>query len=333
MSVNKWITEQLSADKHCAMPLLSFPAIKLLGITVKDLISDSELQARAMYEIARRCHTSAAVTAMDLSVEAECFGSKVRIENDEAPNVIGSIIAGPEDAETLRVPKVGDGRTGLCIDAVSKALELIDDRPVFAGVIGPFSLAGRLMGMTEAMYSCYDEPEAVHTILEKVTEFITEYVLAYKKAGAHGVVLAEPAAGLLFPEFCGEFSSPYVRKTVDAVQDEDFIVIYHNCGGSVNAAVPEILSTGCAAYHFGNAADIEALLDAMPADVPVLGNIDPVADFRLGTPEKVREDTLALLKKCSVHPNFVISSGCDIPPAAPWENIDAFFEAVEEFYS
>lgn len=36
---------------------------------------------------------------------------------------------------------------------------------------------------------------------------------------------------------------------------------------------------------------------------------------------------------CAEFPNFVISSGCDIPPASPWENIDAFFEAVEEFYN
>lgn len=35
---------------------------------------------------------------------------------------------------------------------------------------------------------------------------------------------------------------------------------------------------------------------------------------------------------CCGYKNFVISSGCDIPPATPWENIDAFFEAVNEFY-
>ncbi|MBS7172993.1 uroporphyrinogen decarboxylase family protein [Blautia caecimuris] len=33
------------------------------------------------------------------------------------------------------------------------------------------------------------------------------------------------------------------------------------------------------------------------------------------------------------YPNFVISSGCDIPPAAPLENIQAFFDAVKEYYT
>ena len=39
------------------------------------------------------------------------------------------------------------------------------------------------------------------------------------------------------------------------------------------------------------------------------------------------------MEECCVYPNFAISSGCDIPPASKWENIDAFFAAVDEFYS
>ena len=49
------------------------------------------------------------------------------------------------------------------------------------------------------MLYCYDEPDMMHTVLEKTTEFITKYILAYKAIGAHGVVIAEPLAGLLSP--------------------------------------------------------------------------------------------------------------------------------------
>ena len=38
------------------------------------------------------------------------------------------------------------------------------------------------------------------------------------------------------------------------------------------------------------------------------------------------------MEKCCKYPNFVISSGCDIPPLSSWDNIDAFFAAVKEFY-
>lgn len=332
MDMKNWLREQMSADKRRALPVLSFPSIQLLDITVRELIRSSDAQAAGMAAIAKRCPTAASVSLMDLSVEAECFGSEIRVTDDEVPTVVGAVVETMEDVEKLEVPQVGDDRTGIYVEAIRKALTQITDRPVFAGVIGPFSLAGRLMDMTQIMINCYEEPEMVHATLEKATQFLLKYIQAYKDAGAHGVVIAEPAAGLLSPDFCGEFSAPYIKRIVDAVQDDAFLVIYHNCGNTIGRMVPEILSCGAAAYHFGNAVLMIEMLEQMPEDVLTMGNVDPVSAFRNGTPEKVREDTLRIMETCCKHKNFLISSGCDIPPATPWENIDAFFAAVEEFY-
>jgi len=332
MNMKKWILDIMTFQARKALPILSFPSVQMLGISVRRLIESGESQTKGMAAVAERCPAVASVSMMDLSVEAECFGAKIRISEDEVPTVIGAVIQSSEDAEALEIPPVGSGRTGRYVEAVRGAKTLITDRPVLAGVIGPFSLSGRLMDMTEIMVSCYDEPEMVHTVLQKVTRFLQQYILAYKMAGADGVVLAEPAAGLLSPDLCREFSAPYVKKIVDAIQDDSFIVVYHNCGGAVNRQVPEILSTGAAAYHFGNAVDMEEMLKKMPADVLVMGNLDPVSVFRSGTPGSVRKATLELMEHCCSYKNFLISSGCDIPPAAPWENIDAFFHAVDEFY-
>jgi uroporphyrinogen decarboxylase len=71
----------------------------------------------------------------------------------------------------------------------------------------------------------------------------------------------------------------------------------------------------------------------VPADRLVLGNIDPAGVFRIGTVEDVRRRTFDLLNEIGYSPNFVLSSGCDIPAGTPLENIDAFFGAVLEFNS
>ncbi|MBQ3140461.1 MAG: methyltransferase, partial [Clostridia bacterium] len=199
MNMYQWISDLKTAPVKKALPILSFPAIQLLGIGVKDLIMDSDLQAKGMKMVADRLDTAASVSMMDLSVEAEAFGSTIRFSDDEVPTVIGSIVSSEEEADALAVPQVGTGRTGLYISAIEKACKLITDRPIFAGVIGPFSLAGRLMDVSEAMIYCYDEPDMVHTVLQKVTAFLIEYITAYKNAGAHGVMVAEPLAGLLTP--------------------------------------------------------------------------------------------------------------------------------------
>ena len=330
--MKQWLADMITADRKIALPILSFPSVSLLGITVRELISDSERQAAGMKLVADRVKAAAAVSLMDLSVEAECFGATIRVSDDEVPTVVGRLIHDEEEAEALEVPAVGAARSGLYVDAIRRAIPLITDRPVLAGIIGPFSLAARLLDVTEIMMDCYDEPDMVHTVLDKATTFLVEYAKAYKAAGADGIMMAEPVAGLLSPALEEEFSSPYVKRIVDAVQDDEFVVIYHNCGDNTPRMTESILSTGAAAYHFGNSIDMADMMGRMPADVVVMGNVDPAGVLRQGTPETVRQATLDVMSRCCAYPNFVISSGCDIPPATPWENLDAFFEAVEIHY-
>ncbi len=333
MNTREWLNELLSAPVKRAMPVLSFPSTSLMGITVRELIDSSDKQAEGMKLIAERTKSAASVSMMDLSVEAEAFGSEIRISDDEVPTVIGAIVESEEEAEALAVPAVGAGRTGRYIEAIGKACKLITDRPVFAGVIGPFSLAGRLIGVSDALANCYDEPDMVHITLKKSTEFLINYIRAYKEnTGAAGVVMAEPLTGLLSPSLAEEFSEPYVKEIVDAVQDDNFLVIYHNCGDNTIAMIDSILRTGAAAYHFGNSISMKEMLSHIPDNIVAMGNVDPASQFRNGTPASIREETLRVMGECCGHPNFVISSGCDIPPASSWENIDAFFAAVDEFY-
>jgi uroporphyrinogen decarboxylase len=333
MDMNKWTQDLLNADVKKPMPILSFPSIQLMGITVKDLISSSDTQAEGMRRVAERVGAAASVSMMDLSVEAEAFGSTIRVSKDEVPTVTGRIVASLEDAKKLAVPDVLAGRTGIYIDAIRKARQLITDRPVFAGVIGPFSLGGRLVDVSEAMIACYEDPDMMHEVLEKVTQFITAYALAYREVGADGVVMAEPLAGILSPSLIDEFSTQYVKRIVDAVKTDEFAFIYHNCGNNTPVLVDSIKTIGANGYHFGNAVDMKQMLERMPDDVLVMGNVDPSSQFRNGTPESIREATLALMEKCTVHKNFVVSSGCDIPPLSSWGNIDAFFAAARQFYS
>lgn len=338
MNMKRWAAGMIAASVKKPMPILSFPAVQLMGkvpgtgIGVDELIASSEKQAQGMALIAARTDAAASVSMMNLSLEAEAFGSQVRFSKDEVPTVIGRIVSTLEDAEALTVPDPKQGRTGLYIDAIRLALQRITDRPVFAGVIGPFSLAGRLMDVSEAMINCYENPEMVHTVLHKVTQFIKQYILEYRAIGANGVVMAEPLAGILSPALCAEFSTPYAKEIADAVQTDEFAFIYHNCGNNTPDLVDSLKTIGATAYHFGNVVDMRVMLDRMPSDVIIMGNVDPASQFRNGTPESIREATLSLLKACSKYPNFVISSGCDIPPMSSWDNIDAFFAAAREFY-
>lgn len=329
MNIRNLLWDAAKVGSKKAMPILSFPAAQKMGVSVETPVKSAELQSQAMQIVARDTATIAAVSLMDLSVEAEAFGAQVRFTKDEVPAITGQLVSDEDEANNLEVPELSAGRAMLCVEAVRAAKQAITDKPVIAGMIGPYSLAGRLMDVTEIMYLCFDEPETVHKVLDKATQYLIRYGQAMKDAGADGIMMAEPLAGILSPDMAVEFSMPYVKRIIDALQDEEFAVLYHNCGNSVPQMLEAIYALGAAAYHFGNAIDMEAVMKVTPADILVMGNIDPAGQFASGTVESITAATRDLLDKCGSYPNFVPSSGCDIPAHAKWENIDAFFKAVE----
>lgn len=333
MNMYEWVDSLNRCGEKKSMPVLTFPSVQLMNVSVRELIADSELQAKGMQAIAERVDALACVSYMDLSVEAEAFGSKIQVFDAEVPTVVDALVTDRESAEALQVPAVYSGRTGLYIEAMNKVTKVVDDKPVFAGMIGPYSLAGRLVDVSQAMIYCMKEPETLKIVLDKATDFLIEYAKEYKKTGANGIVMAEPLAGLLSPKLEAKFSAPYVKKIVDAVQDENFIIVYHNCGNATVKMVDSISSNGCKVFHFGNAINMKEMLEKFPSDKIVMGNIAPADQFFSGTPETMKKAVFDLLEECSCYPNFVISSGCDIPPMSKWENIDTYFASIKEFYA
>lgn len=331
-NMKEWMYKLLNSPERSAMPIITYPGADIVGLGITDIVKDARAQFECVKAIAARYPSAAAVTCMDLSVEAEAFGSRVEFGENEIPTVIEGVILEIEEAEKLEVPDMSEGRVLEYVKAAGLAASSIKDRPTFAGMIGPVSLAGRLFNMTDMMVSIMIEPELMHILLEKSTEYLVEYAKAFKEIGANGIIIAEPAAGLLSPKHCQEFSSNYVKRIVDAVQDDNFMVILHNCGNTANL-VESMLTTGSMGYHFGNAVDMSDIMPQIPWGRIAFGNIDPAGIMKNGSVNDVMANTKELLWKTATYKNFVISTGCDVPAGTPPENIKAFFEELERFNS
>ena len=325
-----WKNNILASPKRIAIPIMTHPGIDLTGHTVDETVHSSELHAGAVQAVAKAYPTGASTMIMDLSVEAEAFGAKVRFADNEVPAVTGRCVYDEESIGRLAIPDLSEARVGQWLEAARRAALVITDRPVFAGCIGPFSLAARLYDVTEIMTAILTEPESILSLVDKCTRFLITYVEAFKSVGANGIVIAEPVAGVLSADLCTQFSSEFVRRIVLETQDENFLVVLHNCGDT-DTLLSSMHGTGAAGLHFGNRCTITGALEQLPPGVLVLGNLDPVGVFKSGTPETIRAATESLLQSTKSFANFILSSGCDVPPNVPLKNIDAFFDALAEF--
>jgi uroporphyrinogen decarboxylase len=330
LNMKEWVSFVMNSEKRLAIPIMTHPGIDLIGERVINAVTEANIHFRAINAMNEYFPSAASTIIMDLTVEAEAFGCKINFTRDEVPAVMDRLVNDLESVENLKVPDLTHGRMKEYIGATRLSVAHIHEKPVFAGCIGPFSLAGRLFDMTSILTDIYLEPDTVFMLLQKCTSFLTEYVKAFKMAGASGIIMAEPAAGLLPPEMCNIFSSAFVKSIVDEVQDDNFLVILHNCGRT-NSLTQSMLSTGVRGLHLGNATDIVRSLEEIPSEVLVLGNLDPVSILKNSTPDEVEEATLSLLERTRQKRNFILSSGCDTPPGVPFANIRAFYNSLAKY--
>ena len=319
----------LSASAPLPVPLLSFPGAVLSGATVQDIVTSAEAQIAAQLALHERFGTACLMSAMDLSVEAEEFGSNIRFSESEVPTVINRLVSDADGVEALKVPPLGSHRTAVYLETVRGLRSSGGSLIVLAGMIGPLSLAGRLFGVSETLLATATDPEMIRVLIEKATQFLLSYARAFKDSGAQGIIIAEPTAGLLSPLSVGEFSSPYIKTIVEHVQDDTFDVILHNCGARSPHLGPTF-EIGAAAYHFGSPMDLASALRAAPDGVVIAGNLDPARVFHDSTPGEVQVRTMELLSAWAANHHLVPSSGCDIPGRTPIENLDAFFSTVSQ---
>jgi len=318
----------LASARRIAMPIAVYPGLALTKARVCDVVTNASAQVEAQVALHERYKTPFVLSAMDLSAEAEAFGCALHLSDNEIPSVMGRLVTTLEQEQNLPVPKPGDKRTAVHLETIQR-LRALPDRPmVFAGCIGPFSLAARLVGVSEAMELTVTEPDLIAAVLEKCSEFLVEYICAFRAAGADGIIMAEPAAGLLSPRSMAANSVAPIKQIAAAVSDERFAIILHNCAAKL-LHLPTILQTGVKSFHFGAPMDIAGALEKVPSDVVLCGNLDPAAAFCQSLPEEMTTRARTLLVATAAHRNFVLSSGCDVPPNAPLANLDAFFAAVQ----
>ncbi len=186
-----------------------------------------------------------------------------------------------------------------------------------------------MMGADDTVISTVLDPDALHRLCHFTTERIQEYVQLLLAAGADVICILEPTAVMLSPEQFAAFSAVYIHHITTSFKYSRASFVYHTCGNTMHL-VEKMARAGVHGISLDSAdtgVDLAAVAARVPEDVAVIGNISPATTMRFGTAEDVRREVNALLEQMRPWPNFILSTGCDLPQETPLANIQAFMEA------
>ncbi len=315
-------------DSRMVAPLMGYPGINLTKTSIKQNEFNWGVQFWTVSELVHEFHPDLAFFMMDLAVEASALGLPVRFPLLESPSVEYHLVREVADLQQFMACDVlKDGRARAYIETMKLMSTYLDVVPG-AYCTGPFTLAGLMMGANDIALSTALDPELVKRVLEVAASVIIRYVRALAAAGAKVLAVLEPTAVMLSPEAFRQFSGQYVEAIFKAVPG--VVPVLHICGHSSHL-FDEMVATGAEGLSLDSPIDFPEAAKRLPCDVVLIGNIDPVGVMRDGDPATVREAVRSLCDGMRPYPNFLLSTGCDLPPDTPLENIRAFMEAGREF--
>jgi len=144
----------------------------------------------------------------------------------------------------------------------------------------------------------------------------------------------KPSNGaILGPKEFGRFSGNYVHHIMESYKYSNVETIYHVCGNTMHL-INEMTSIGVSGISLDSpetGVDMVKAAKMVPGNIVLIGNVNPTKILADGTVEEVKEATTELLENMRPYPNFILSTGCDLPPETPLENIKAFVEIGRNF--
>jgi len=315
--------ELLKTKKPPIIPLLGAPGVKLSRTTLKENLTDGETQFRTLSLLLEEFQPDGIFPMMDLSVEPEALGLKIEFPDNAPPSVREHPIKDADALESLKKNWKGiGGRMPVFIDVVRRMSRSF---PVLKGayVLGPFTLAGELVGVEDFLQMLFSDPGFAKEVLAFATQVIKRYAEELLSAGADVLAILDPTSVTLSPRYFQEFSATYIKEIIESLKSP---TILHICGNT-NHLIEKMVETGAVGLSLDSMVDLREVAERVPKNVAIIGNLDPVTVFWQAKPETVERKTRELVEKMIGVDNFILSSGCDIPIEAPLENISAFMRA------
>ena len=302
---------------------------------------------KAKYDFFTRCQTpelatkitimpidqigpDAAILFSDILVVLQAMQIPVEMKDGIGP-WIPDPIRSTEDVVQSIVPDIHE-HLGYVLDAVKMTKQALNERVPLIGFAGsPWTLlCYAVQGQGSKNFDiakgfCFSQPDAAHSLLQKITDTTIAYLKEKVKAGVDAVQIFDSWGGLLSPEDYQIFSWPYIQQIVTALKNEAPVIVF---GKGCWFALNEMGRSGASALGVDWTCSARNARYLSGGQITLQGNFDP---SRLLSPiPKIKKDVHDMISEFGKD-KYIVNLGHGILPNIPVDHAKAFVDAVKEY--
>jgi len=293
-----------------------------------ELVNDSEAAAEVTLQPIRRFGFDGAILFSDILIVPHALGQDLRFEAGEGPRLSPPLVDHALQALT-EVPE----RLDPVYETVRRVRTALPAETTFLGFAGsPWTVATYMVAgqgsreQGETRRYAYRDPQAFQAIVDAIADMTVDYLAKQIEAGVDAVQLFDSWSGSLSPEQFERWVIAPTVRIVDALRlrhpDTPIIGFPKGAGGKLAAYARE---TGVDAIGLDETVDPEWAHASLPADLPVQGNLDPLALITGG--ETLERAARRVLAAFADRPH-IFNLGHGILPDAPIAHVEQLLAIV-----
>jgi MtaA/CmuA family methyltransferase len=310
------------ADCLPLMPITMMFAADQIGVPYRQYATDYRQLVEGQLRTAEKFDFDYVSCISDPAREAADCGAAIQYFDDQPPAIdeLNALLADKQSLAKLTIPDpLGGGRMHDRVKAAALFREKVGGQLLIEGWIeGPCAEAADLRGINTLMLDFFDDPAFVRDLFDFVLEMELRFARAQVEAGVDLIGLGDAAASLVGPQIYEEFVWPYEKRLVDGLHAMGARVRLHICGNT-NRSLGLIGQLGCDIVDLDFMVPVAKARQEMGENQVLLGNLNPVALVRNGTPATIT----AALAQChrEAGARYIVGLGCEVPRDTPPENL------------
>jgi uroporphyrinogen decarboxylase len=293
-----------------------------------ELVHDSAAAAEVTLQPIRRFGFDGAILFSDILVVPHALGQDLWFEAGEGPRLAPKLVDATLDALT-KAPE----RLFPVIETVRQVKALLPAATTFLGFAGsPWTVATYMVAgqgsreQAETRRFAYRDPAAFQRIIDAIADLTIDYLSDQIAAGVDAVQLFDSWSGSLSPAQFDQWVIAPTAKIISAVKARHphamVIGFPKGAGGKLPAYARQV---GADAIGLDETVDPNWAHQNLPKDLPVQGNLDPLALIAGGG---VLDDAVTRIIDAFADRPHVFNLGHGILPDTPIAHVEALVARI-----